>query len=246
MRAASGRGTNRRMTGRSRAARAVSGPVCPGDGRRGGAGRGPGSKVRPGEVRMRLQRSSLREGLECRDAPHRAVAGADALPRQGHYRERSRAPQTRNWAKLGRIPWRLSEAASAAGPSVSAERRIGGGLDSTRDGGRACEVEFVDEGGQTPAPVIIGADDVRPLGAGEFLHAHRTAWTAVATRRFVHRPPTSRGTGGSRWPVRVPLRCVRAGAKAEAGGRVTPPLPRRGRSCRPPRPRSGTACACGK
>lgn len=43
------------------------------------------------------------------------------------------------------------------------------------DGGRGYEVEFVDGGGQTVALVTVGADDVRPIAAGEVLHARRTA-----------------------------------------------------------------------
>jgi hypothetical protein len=42
-------------------------------------------------------------------------------------------------------------------------------------GGRGYEVEFVDGGGQTVALVTVGADDVRPIEAGELLHARRTA-----------------------------------------------------------------------
>ena len=42
-------------------------------------------------------------------------------------------------------------------------------------GGRGYEVEFVDGGGQTVALVTVGAADVRPIEAGELLHARRTA-----------------------------------------------------------------------
>ena len=42
-------------------------------------------------------------------------------------------------------------------------------------GGRGYEVEFVDGGGQTVALLTVGADDVRPIEAGELLHARRTA-----------------------------------------------------------------------
>lgn len=42
-------------------------------------------------------------------------------------------------------------------------------------GGRGYEVEFVDGGGQTVALITVGADDVRPIEAGELLHARRTA-----------------------------------------------------------------------
>ena len=42
-------------------------------------------------------------------------------------------------------------------------------------GGRGYEVEFVDGGGRTVALVTVGADDVRPIEAGELLHARRTA-----------------------------------------------------------------------
>ncbi len=42
-------------------------------------------------------------------------------------------------------------------------------------GGRGYEVEFVDGGGHTVALVTVGADDVRPIEAGELLHARRTA-----------------------------------------------------------------------
>ncbi len=41
-------------------------------------------------------------------------------------------------------------------------------------GGRGYEVEFVDGGGRTVALVTVGADDVRPIEAGELLHARRT------------------------------------------------------------------------
>ncbi len=41
--------------------------------------------------------------------------------------------------------------------------------------GRGYEVEFVDGGGRTVALVTVGADDVRPIEAGELLHARRTA-----------------------------------------------------------------------
>ena len=41
--------------------------------------------------------------------------------------------------------------------------------------GRGYEVEFVDGGGRTVALVTVGANDVRPIEAGELLHARRTA-----------------------------------------------------------------------
>ena len=41
--------------------------------------------------------------------------------------------------------------------------------------GRGYEVEFVDGGGRTVALVTVEADDVRPIEAGELLHARRTA-----------------------------------------------------------------------
>ena len=40
--------------------------------------------------------------------------------------------------------------------------------------GRGYEVEFVDGGGRTVALVTVGANDVRPIEAGELLHARRT------------------------------------------------------------------------
>ena len=43
------------------------------------------------------------------------------------------------------------------------------------DGGRAYEVEFVDGSGRTVALVTVDAEDVRPIAAGELLHARRTA-----------------------------------------------------------------------
>jgi hypothetical protein len=43
------------------------------------------------------------------------------------------------------------------------------------EGGRAYEVEFVDGSGHTVALITVNADDVRPIGAGELLHARRTA-----------------------------------------------------------------------
>lgn len=42
-------------------------------------------------------------------------------------------------------------------------------------GGKGYEVEFVDGGGQTVALVTVGADDVRPIKAGELLHTRKTA-----------------------------------------------------------------------
>lgn len=42
------------------------------------------------------------------------------------------------------------------------------------EGGRGYELEFVDGGGNTVAMVTVGADDVRPIGTGELLHARRT------------------------------------------------------------------------
>jgi len=41
-------------------------------------------------------------------------------------------------------------------------------------GGRGYEVEFVDGGGQTVALITVAADEVRPIQAGELLHARRT------------------------------------------------------------------------
>ena len=41
-------------------------------------------------------------------------------------------------------------------------------------GGRGYEVEFVDGSGRTVALVTVGVDDVRPIEAGEVLHARRT------------------------------------------------------------------------
>ena len=41
-------------------------------------------------------------------------------------------------------------------------------------GGRGYEVEFVDGGARTVALITVGADDVRPIEAGELLHARRT------------------------------------------------------------------------
>ncbi|GDX95083.1 DUF4926 domain-containing protein [Planctomycetia bacterium] len=43
------------------------------------------------------------------------------------------------------------------------------------EGGRAYEVEFVDGSGRTVALITVNADDVRPIAAGELLHARRTA-----------------------------------------------------------------------
>ena len=42
-------------------------------------------------------------------------------------------------------------------------------------GGRGYEVEFVDGSGHTVALITVSANDVRPIGAGELLHARRTA-----------------------------------------------------------------------
>jgi hypothetical protein len=40
--------------------------------------------------------------------------------------------------------------------------------------GRGYEVEFVDGGGRTIALVTVGPGDIRPIEAGELLHARRT------------------------------------------------------------------------
>lgn len=42
-------------------------------------------------------------------------------------------------------------------------------------GGRGYEVEFVDGSGHTVALITVDAHDVRPIGAGELLHARQTA-----------------------------------------------------------------------
>ena len=42
------------------------------------------------------------------------------------------------------------------------------------NGGRAYEVEFVDGSGHTVALITVNADAVRPIAAGELLHARRT------------------------------------------------------------------------
>ena len=42
-------------------------------------------------------------------------------------------------------------------------------------GGKGYEVEFVDGGGRTIALVTVDAGDVRPIKAGELLHARATA-----------------------------------------------------------------------
>ena len=42
-------------------------------------------------------------------------------------------------------------------------------------GGRGYEVEFVDGSGCTVALITVEAGDVRPIAAGELLHARRTA-----------------------------------------------------------------------
>jgi hypothetical protein len=43
------------------------------------------------------------------------------------------------------------------------------------EGGQAYAVEFVDGSGHTVALITVDADDVRPIAAGELLHARRTA-----------------------------------------------------------------------
>lgn len=48
-------------------------------------------------------------------------------------------------------------------------------------GGRAFEVEFVDGGGRTVALITVGSGDVRPMEAGELLHARRTEQMATPT-----------------------------------------------------------------
>lgn len=40
-------------------------------------------------------------------------------------------------------------------------------------GGQGFEVEFVDGAGRTIALITVGANDVRPIEAGELLHARR-------------------------------------------------------------------------
>ena len=42
-------------------------------------------------------------------------------------------------------------------------------------GGIGYEVEFVDGGGRTVALVTVGANDVRPIKAGELLHTRVTS-----------------------------------------------------------------------
>ncbi|MCO6454358.1 MAG: DUF4926 domain-containing protein [Pirellulaceae bacterium] len=42
-------------------------------------------------------------------------------------------------------------------------------------GGRGYEVEFVDGVGRTVALITVGANDARPIAAGELLDARRTA-----------------------------------------------------------------------
>lgn len=42
-------------------------------------------------------------------------------------------------------------------------------------GGKGYEVEFVDGDGRTVALVTVSANDVRPIKAGELLHARATA-----------------------------------------------------------------------
>ena len=41
--------------------------------------------------------------------------------------------------------------------------------------GKGYEVEFVDGAGQTVALITVGANDVRPIKAGELLHTRTTA-----------------------------------------------------------------------
>ncbi|MEX1026460.1 MAG: DUF4926 domain-containing protein [Candidatus Paceibacterota bacterium] len=41
--------------------------------------------------------------------------------------------------------------------------------------GKGYDVEFVDGGGRTVALVTVGANDVRPIKAGELLHTRVTA-----------------------------------------------------------------------
>ena len=41
-------------------------------------------------------------------------------------------------------------------------------------GGQGYEVEFVDGAGHTVALITVDAEDVRPIAAGELLHARRT------------------------------------------------------------------------
>lgn len=42
-------------------------------------------------------------------------------------------------------------------------------------GSRGYEVEFVDGSGQTVALITVSEHEVRPIGAGELLHARRTS-----------------------------------------------------------------------
>lgn len=60
-------------------------------------------------------------------------------------------------------------------PHEKLDRGDVGTVVHTYKGGRGYEVEFVDGGGRTVALLTVGADDVRPIEAGELLHARRTA-----------------------------------------------------------------------
>ena len=60
-------------------------------------------------------------------------------------------------------------------PHERLNRGAGGTIVHIYEGGRAYEVEFVDGSGHTVALITVNADDVRPIAAGELLHARRTA-----------------------------------------------------------------------
>jgi hypothetical protein len=51
------------------------------------------------------------------------------------------------------------------------------------DQGKAYEVEFVDGDGTTIALLTLNADEVRPIGSGELLHARRRTLSEQADER---------------------------------------------------------------
>ena len=75
-------------------------------------------------------------------------------------------------AEIHEVRRRLLEA--SGGDVVEFRRRLRE-RENLHEGGQAYAVEFVDGSGHTVALITVDADDVRPIVAGELLHARRTA-----------------------------------------------------------------------
>jgi len=60
-------------------------------------------------------------------------------------------------------------------PALGLEEGDVGAVVHVYEGGRGLEVEFVSGAGKTVAVETLRAEDVRPLGSGEILHARALA-----------------------------------------------------------------------